>query len=209
MQGNFQVGSIRCLLAAIALVAVWGGAPGAAIAASGPRVVVEAFHADLISVMKQAKALKTRGRFDFLLPRIQKAFDLPLMMRLAAGSNWRHANAADRAGMIAAFTRMSAGIYASRFDGYSGQKFVTVGERKGPRGTMLVETQIRSPGDKPVTLTYVTRANKGEWRIVDVLLGGGISELAVRRSEYHRVLATRGAAGLIGELDRASARLLR
>jgi phospholipid transport system substrate-binding protein len=177
-------------------------------AANSPRAVVEDFHTVLLQIMKQAEALRVQGRYDQLLPRIQQAFDLPLMIRVAAGAPWRQATPQQQTALISAFTRMSAGTYASRFTGFSGQQFVTVGERPGPRGTKLVETQIVSPGGDPVTLTYVTRANQGDWRIVDVLLTGGISELAVRRSEYRRVLAKRGAAGLIDDLNRAANRLL-
>ena len=40
----------------------------------------------------------------------------------------------------------------------------------------------------------------GAWRIVDVLLDSSISELAVRRSEYARVLRKDGIDGLIATL---------
>ena len=57
-------------------------------------------------------------------------------------------------------------------------------------------------------ITYVTHKIKGEWRIIDVLLDAGISELAVRRSEYRRVLKTGGVDGLIETLNRKADQLL-
>ena len=42
---------------------------------------------------------------------------------------------------------------------------------------------------------------KNDWKIVDVL-AEGISELAVRRSEYRNVLKTRGVDGLAAVLDK-------
>ena len=56
-------------------------------------------------------------------------------------------------------------------------------------------------------LTYVTRLIKGTWRIIDVLLDTGISELAVRRSEYRRILKSKGIDGLISILDGKAAAL--
>ncbi|MEK9723668.1 MAG: ABC transporter substrate-binding protein, partial [Rhodospirillaceae bacterium] len=57
-----------------------------------------------------------------------------------------------------------------------------------------------------VPLTYVTREVQGAWRIIDVLVDAGISELAVRRSEYRLILKTDGIDGLITVLgDKASA----
>ena len=203
-----RIFKIRTLIGLLVFANLIAMTPATVMAGNSPRAVVEDFHTVLLNVMKQAEALQVRGRYEFLLPRVQQAFDLPLMMRVAAGSSWRKSTPAQQSAMVSAFTRMSTGTYASRFKGYSGQQFQTVGERKGPRGTILVETRILSPGDNPVTLTYVTRARNQDWRIVDVLLTGGISELAVRRSEYRRVLQTQGANGLVTNLNRASERLL-
>ena len=47
-----------------------------------------------------------------------------------------------------------------------------------------------------MTLRYVFREIKGQWRVIDVLLDTGFSELARKRSEYRSVLKTVGVAGL-------------
>ena len=52
------------------------------------------------------------------------------------------------------------------------------------------------------------RPVKGRWRIVDVLLDGSISELAMRRSEYRRVLKKNGVDGLIQTLNSKAAQLV-
>lgn len=197
------------IVAGLMLASLVATLPNEAVAGGSSRAVVETFHSVLLDVMKRAKMLPVTGRYDILLPHIQKAFDLRLMMRVAVGKSWRQSTPAQQSAMVRAFTRMSTGTYASRFDGYSGQQFQTVGERNGPRGTVLVETHILSPRDSPVTLTYVTRVKNSDWRIVDVLLAGGISELAVRRSEYRHVLTKQGVNGLILTLNRAAERLLR
>jgi phospholipid transport system substrate-binding protein len=75
-----------------------------------------------------------------------------------------------------------------------------------------VETVLK-PGDgTPVPLTYVLRQAKdgppGKWLIIDVLLNGGISELAVRASEYNRVLNDGGVTALISALDKQAKAML-
>ena len=45
------------------------------------------------------------------------------------------------------------------------------------------------------------KENKDRWRIVDILLDNDISELAVRRSEYRRVLKKEGVDALIATLN--------
>ncbi len=180
-------------------------------AAAEPVDVIEGFHATLLAVMKNAAGLGVNGRYDALASEIDKDFDLRRMIRVAAGKFWRQADGAARAKVLASFRRMSIATYAAQFGGWSGQAFITAAVRPGPQRTVLVQTKITSPGGDDATLTYVlkerARAN-GDWRIVDVLLDGSISQLAVRRSEYQRVLKSSGLKGLIKVLDAKAGELL-
>ena len=195
----------KTLIFVVSLVAV----SSAAARVDSPATVIEGFHASLLEVMREAETLGVRGRYDRLAPHIEEAFNLSLMIRIASGSFWRKASAPQREQLVAAFKNISVGTYAHRFDGYSGQVFELVAEKPGPRGTHLVETRIVSPGESPVSLTYVTLNFQGRWRIVDVLLENGISELAVRRSEYRRVLKSDGVEGLIAVLNDKADKLIR
>ncbi|MCH7957039.1 MAG: ABC transporter substrate-binding protein [Proteobacteria bacterium] len=165
------------------------------------RAVIQRFQENLLAVMKEAKSLGVTGRYQRLQPRIEEAFHLPLMIRVATGSFWRKADKEQRSRLVAAFKRLSISTYANRFDGYSGQVFEIVDQRPGPQKTVLVKTRIVSPGDSPARLTYVVKEYKGQWRIVDILLDNDISELAVRRSEYRRLLRQKGVDGLIATLN--------
>ncbi len=184
-------------------------APGTA--AAEPAAVIEGFHATLLNVMKDAAKLGVNGRYDVLASEIDKDFDLRRMIRVAAGKFWRRADGAARAKVLASFRRLSIATYAAQFDGWSGQTFITLARRPGPQGTVLVQTKIISPGGDDAALTYVLKERargNGEWRIVDVLLDGSISQLAVRRSEYQRVLKSSGLKGLIKVLDAKAGELL-
>lgn len=172
-----------------------------------PIHIVEAFHVTLLTTMQSAKALGYKGRYGKLAPVIERRFHLPLMVQVATGSYWKKATEKQRDLLVGAFSKISIGTYASRFTGYSGQTFVTLGRRDGPQQTILVKTKIANPSGKDVELTYVTRLIKGTWRIIDVLLDTGISELAVRRSEYRRILKSKGIDGLISTLDGKAAAL--
>ncbi len=198
----FTFGLVPLLTAMVLLV------PSAGWAQSSPSDIVTAFHESLLGVMKEAKTLGVKGRFEKLASPLKQNFHFRLMTQVAAGSYWRKSGPAQIDRLVDAFTRLSISTYASRFDGYSGQSFETEGEKPGPQKTILVKTRIIDPGSDPVDLTYVTRKIKGEWRIIDVLLDTGISELAVRRSEYRRVLKTGGIDGLIDTLNRKADQLL-
>ena len=164
--------------------------------------VIQRFQQSLLAVMKEAESLGVTGRYQRLQPKIEEAFHLSLMIRVATGSFWRKADKERRSRLVAAFKRLSISTYANRFDGYSGQVFEIIDQRPGPQKTVLVKTRIVSPGDSPARLTYVVKEFKGQWRIVDILLDDDISELAVRRSEYRRLLKKNGVDGLIAALNR-------
>lgn len=198
----FTLGLVPLLTAMVVI------APSAGWAQSSPSDIVTAFHESLLGVMKEAKTLGVKGRFEKLAAPLKQGFHFRLMTQVAAGSYWRKSGPAQIDRLVDAFTRLSISTYASRFDGYSGQSFETEGEKPGPQKTILVKTRIIDPGSDPVDITYVTRKIKGEWRIIDVLLDAGISELAVRRSEYRRMLKTGGIDGLIETLNRKADQLL-
>lgn len=173
----------------------------AAISGSGASGVIERFHEVLLETMREADTLGLEGRYSRLEQPVRESFHLAFMARVSIGSHWKRATEDQRRALFQAFTRTSVGTYAKRFDGFSGQEFRLLGETSGPGDTRLVVTNILSPGKDPVELTYVLREFGGSWRIIDVLVEGGISELAVRRSENRATLKQSGVAGLIAALN--------
>ena len=163
--------------------------------------LVNTLHSTLLQVMKNADSLGYKGRYDVLEPVVSKSFYFPLMMQIATGRYWRKSSKQQQQAMSKAFARISIGTYAARFDGFSGQSFKTINEKPGPQKTILVKTELMNPDGDDVDLTYVTRKIKENWYILDVLLEGGISEIAVKRSEYRNILKTGGPDQLISILE--------
>jgi len=177
--------------------------PVAAFAAdpASPSDVIRQFDDVLLDVMKNATTLDFKGRYETLAPKIDATFNLPFMIQIASGAKWKSASDEEKAQLAAAFRRFSVGTYAQRFDDFSGEGFHLIGEQDGPSGTKLVSTEITRPGKDAVPITYVMRRFGDDWRVIDVILVGGISELATRRSEYAAVLNDKGPAGLIVALN--------
>ncbi len=173
-----------------------------------PRVLVERFQGNLLAVMKEAESLGVKGRYDRLVSSIEETFYLPLMIRIASGPYWKGANQTQRSRLISAFRRMSVSRVATLFDGYAGETFEAIGEKPGPQNTLLVETRIVIPDKPSVNLTYVAKTIKERWRLIDVIVDDGISELSVRRSEYRRVLKNEGVDGLIATLNKKADELI-
>lgn len=195
--------SRRLFLAASGLMAL--ATP--AFAQTAPADVVDRFHTALIEVMRNARNLGPRGRYDRLTPVMSQAFDLGAMTRIATGSNWASLPPDQQQALSQAFTRWSIATYAARFDGYSGETFTTLGTQALPNGDTLVRTRLNRTDGDPVVLSYLLRGNNPP-RIVDVYLTGTISELASRRSEFSALIRDGGVPRVMQELETRTARLL-
>ena len=193
----------RTLFAA-ALLAI--GIQGQAFA--GPaRDVIASFHAALLETMQQAKSLGYSGRYEKLAPTIENTFDLAFMAQYSAGRHWRAFSAVQQKGLVDAFSRITIATYASRFNGYSGERFHILAENDARRGTKIVHTELEKSDGERIKLSYLMRQTKAGWRTIDVFVKSGISELATKRSDYGATLDRKGYEGLIAALEQMIAGL--
>jgi phospholipid transport system substrate-binding protein len=191
---------------AAAMLAVGTGVSPSYAAAQGtgdPKAIVQGFYDALEETMKQGEELGFDGRFNKLEPVIHETFDVPVMAKIAIGSEWTNFSAEQKKLMLETFDQYMVTTYASRFKSYNGQKF-EVGEVKEPADNRaLVETRlIRANGD-PIALNYLFRPDAdGNWKIIDVYLSGAISEMARMRSDFSATVTKGGADALIAALDK-------
>jgi phospholipid transport system substrate-binding protein len=169
---------------------------------------VDSFYAALLDTMKQAKQLGLKGRYDKLAPVLSNTYDLPLMSRIAVGRNWAALSPAEQQSIVAAFTRMTAATYASRFDGFAGEQFEVLQTADQPNGDKIVKTRIVQSDGTAVQLNYLMRNSGGAWKVIDVYLNGTISELASRRAEFGSILKSGGANALVSALTKQGDKLL-
>lgn len=169
--------------------------------------VVNVFHDALLSAMKNAATSSYGERRDMLSGHVDASFDFDFMARFASGAAWKELDDMARSSIAEAFEGFTLANYASRFHGYSGQKFefLTTVPRRG--GRLLVRTQLVKSNGEPVRLDYLLSQKNEEWRIVDVFLDGKFSELALRRSEFAPILRDQGVEGLVGALEDRAHRL--
>lgn len=171
-----------------------------------PAAVIEKLHEKLISVMRAADALGYAGRREELAPVLLASFDLRRMSQVTVGSNWKAMTDAQRDALVEAFTDMTISNYASRFKGFSGEFFETLGTLETPHKDIVVQTHIVT-SDEKIRIDYLLRETPDGWRIIDIFLKGTISELAARRSEYMTVIRDQGVDVLIGAVRKKAASL--
>jgi phospholipid transport system substrate-binding protein len=197
----------RTALAGRALVALLAALVGAvrATAADVPVAkaapVIDHFHAVLLDVMKNAKTLGLDGRREKLAPALDATYDFPAMAQRSLSTGWAKLDTSQQDRFTAAFRGMTLRTYATRFDGYDGERFETLGEEPSIAGTVIVRSVLHN-SDEDVHLDYRLRSTPAGFRVIDVYLSGTVSELALRRAEYTSVLERDGFDALVAALER-------
>ncbi len=192
---------------AAAVLAVSLAIPAARAQVADPAIgTVNVLNTGLIAAMRGGPPAGQAGRARTVTPAIDRAFDLPLMTRLAVGPGWTKLSSADQSGLVAAFRALTIAQYAKNFDSYGGESFSVAPQVETRGGDKLVRTTLNVPRGAAEALNYRLRLSGGAWKIIDVYYRNSISQLATRRSEFARPLATGGAAALIAHLNRLAAR---
>lgn len=200
-----RVGRSTAAKALVALLALVGAARASAADAVVANVaavpVIDHFHSVLLDVMKNAVALGVDGRREKLAPVLDATYDFPAMAQRSLSSGWAKLDTSQRERFTAAFRGMTLRTYATRFDGYDGERFETLGEEPSIAGTVIVRSVLHN-SDEDIHLDYRLRSTPAGFRVIDVYLSGTVSELALRRAEYTSVLERDGFEALVSALER-------
>lgn len=170
-----------------------------ALAQQGATQAIERLNAALMDVMRNA-GVGYRGRAQRLQPVLVSTYDLAQMGQVAVGRTWAATPPDQQRQLVDLFTQSTVASYASRFNGYNGERFEVLGEQQAANGMVMVRTQIVRSNDRPVPINYLMRPQGNAWRVVDVFLDSAISEVARRRSEFGSVIARGGMESLLQTL---------
>ena len=161
---------------------------------------VEALHAGLLEVMSKADVLGFEGRQAELAPLIEQSYDMPFVTGVLLGASWAELDEAARQRAVEMMTRHTVATYASRFDGFSGERFETISQGTLGSNREHVRTEIVESDGETTQLDYVLHNVDGAARIINVV-ADGVSDLALKRSEYAAVMKDEGFAGLMARLE--------
>ncbi len=166
-----------------------------------PDQVVHNLQTSLLQAMREGEQLDYQGRFEYLSPVINQTHDIDLIIKTILGATlWFEMDAEQQTLLTDTFQKLSVATYAGRFFKYDGEQFEISGQQELPRDQVLVRSRlIKGDGDS-VNFDYVLRQSKGQWRIVNILFDG-VSDLAIKRSEYRAVLQRDGFSALIEILE--------
>jgi len=162
--------------------------------------VVEKFQTELIAVMKNGKQLGYAGRYEKLYDPVLNSHDLTKIARIVVGKEWEKLSADQQQKLVDVFIRLSVSSYAHNFKDYSGESFVFDSEEETTRGGVVVHSHFIVPDDKPVKFDYMLKEKGNSWRIINII-ANGVSDLALKRSEYTTILQREGFDALMAKIN--------
>jgi phospholipid transport system substrate-binding protein len=199
---------MRVSLAQLLLVVgiVLGAGPASASDMGTPKAVIESFYAQLVDVMRRGPTLGFAGREKVLRSVLSETYDLDYVARLVLGRSTRTLDDTQLSDFEQVFSDMVVATYASRFDNYEQERFVTLGQRSLKHGRTLVETVVEGTSMGNVRLNYVMHERDGVWRIINVV-SQGVSDISLKRSEYRSVMGKEGFDSLLDKIRQQTKKL--
>lgn len=168
--------------------------------AATPVDVVERLHDGLAEFAAEADSSNLEQRIERLRPLITSTHDLPYIAELTVRREWKDLPPAHRERFVDAFERLSIATYASRFAELDGDPFRTLEADPADGDRAHVRAEIVPADGEPIPLDYSLQERDGRWRIINIV-ADGVSDLALKRAEYRRVLAGGTIDDLIAELE--------
>lgn len=160
---------------------------------SEARQRIDEFHAALMQAMRTPDYA---ARAKALQPVIEASFDITRIAAVSLGRTWRDLTETQQTEFVSLLSELVVATYADRFDGYSGQQFVT-DEVRAVRTGDVVRTRLLREAEADVTLDYFLRAG----RVFNVV-ADGVSDLSLRRADYSSIIKTEGFAALLTHIQR-------
>jgi phospholipid transport system substrate-binding protein len=164
------------------------------------RQVVDKFQAELIDVMKNGKKLGYAGRYDRLNGSVTNSHDLTKIARIVVGKEWEKLSADQQQKLTDVFSRLSVASYAHNFKDFAGESFAVDSEEQTARGGVVVHSHLSIPDEKDVKFDYMLKEKGDSWRIINII-ANGVSDLALKRSEYTTILQREGFDVLIAKIN--------
>ncbi len=191
----------RRQLLAMSLPLALAARQAAAQAAADPATIpVTQFYGVLLQAMKAGRHTPFPQRYQILAPAVDAAFDLTGILRVSVGAFWSTLPPAQQQSLLQVFRTYTIANYVASFHSAKGRVLVVQPTTRPVGSERVVTTTITKFHQDPLRIDYVMREEDAGWKVVDVLLDGTISRVAVQRSDFASLVTQGNASQLISSL---------
>ena len=142
--------------------------------------------------------------YDDLLPIVTSTHDIDYIARFTLHRSWTDLSPGEQADFTKRFEALSVWLYIDRFIGTDSVQLstdsMTAVRTPSIRGNRAQVSTFITTDSKEIPLEYSLQQTEDEWRIVNIV-ADGVSDLALRRSEYTSLIQDSDFEGLITHLD--------
>lgn len=168
-----------------------------------PDALVKGVTDDVITIVRQDKAIQagdTRKAVELVETKVLPYFDFAHMTRLAVGKDWKQASAEQKAQLTQEFKTLLVRTYSNALTQYRNQQIDFKPLKAKPEDTdVIVRTEVRQPGAKPVQIDYSLDKQGDAWKVYDVMVAG-VSLVTNYRDSFGQEVRAGGIDGLIKSL---------
>lgn len=168
-----------------------------------PDALVKGVTDDVITIVRQDKAIQagdTRKAVELVETKVLPYFDFAHMTRLAVGKDWKQASADQKAQLTQEFKTLLVRTYSNALTQYRNQQIDFKPLKAKPEDTdVIVRTEVRQPGAKPVQIDYSLDKQGDAWKVYDVMVAG-VSLVTNYRDSFGQEVRAGGIDGLIKSL---------
>lgn len=185
-------------------VAVLAGAAALVQAAEvAPDVLVKTTTQDVLTIIKQDKALQAGDKKkvnDLIEAKVLPHFDFVRMTRLAVGKAWRTASPEQQQALVREFRTLLVRTYSAAIQTAKNTDVDVKPVKMAPADTeALVRTSIQQSGAQPIAVDYVVEKIGDTWKVFDVIVEGA-SLVTTYRASFNDEVTQGGVDGLIKSL---------
>ena len=183
----------------LALTLLLGALPCSQAAGTAADTVTR-FHDSLVESMNKAPSMGCEARIAKLAPAVDGAFDLPFIAERVLRRHWKSLDESQRGQFTAALRRSVLTTYATEFSTPGSVSFSTGASDSLANGDSVVHATLTPARAAPVTLDYQLKPRGERWQVVNVI-AEGVSDLALRATQYDGLMKSQGFDGLLSKLD--------
>lgn len=169
-----------------------------------PDALIKNVSNEVLTIVRTDKDIQTgntKKAVELIETRVLPHFNFNRMTALAVGRDWRSATPEQQKVLVNEFRTLLVRTYSNALTAYKDQTIDFKPLRMGAGDTdVLVRTEVRQPGAKPVTIDYSLEKGPNGWKVYDVVVAG-ISLVTNYRESFAAEVRANGIDGLIKTLQ--------
>lgn len=171
---------------------------------SSPDALVQQVTDDVLTIVRQDKDIQsgdTSKALKLVETKVLPYFDFQRMTALAVGRNWSKATPEQKQRLSEEFKTLLVRTYSNALTSYKDQTIsYRPSQMEAGETDVIVKTEVRQPGSKPIPLNYALQKQSGGWKVYDVIVSG-VSLVTNYRGSFANEVRSNGIDGLVKMLS--------